>query len=115
MLRARGARKLLANEDAPAVLLPATLARFQTRGLFLAVADRADAACRNGHGDEEVLDGVGALLAQTQVVLGGAALVAMSFNHHTHLGMRPQEFPVALQRGALIVADLVLVVIEVDD
>jgi len=48
--------------------------------LFLTVADRLDTADAESGLHQSVLYGVGPAVAQREVVLGGAAFVAMSFN-----------------------------------
>ena len=70
------------NERAAAVLSPRGLGMTIDDGTFLAVADGRDPAGIDAQGDEQVLDGVGAALAQGKVVLAGAALVATALDHN---------------------------------
>ncbi len=66
------------GELGAAVLLPAGLVGFGAELLFLAVADDADAGGGDAGVDEGGLGGVGAVFAEGEVVLGGAALVGSS-------------------------------------
>jgi hypothetical protein len=61
---------------AAAVLLPAGLVRFRAEGRLLALADDDDAIGGDAELDEIRLDRGGAALAEREVVLRGAALVA---------------------------------------
>ena len=55
---------------------------------------------------------VGAVVAQRQVVLGRAALVAVSFDGELHVGMLLQEARVRLQDLLILSGDIVAVVVE---
>src|SRR5690242_21486859 len=77
---------LLINEMAAAVLRPARFVGFSAERFLFAVADRLDAAGIHARLYQCVLDGIGAVVAQSQVVLGGPALVAMSLNGEVHVG-----------------------------
>ncbi len=61
----------------PAVLGPRRFGVSFLEGTLLAIAHGADARRVDAEGDEEVLGRVGAAIAEGQVVLFGAALVAM--------------------------------------
>jgi len=61
-------------------------------GLFLAVTDRGEARFRDPLTDEILLDGVGAAISQSQVVLLTSALIAMAFNRETKVRVLLQEF-----------------------
>ena len=82
------------------------------RTLF-AVADGAQAAGGDAHADQEVLDGHGALLAERDVVVVGAALVAVAFEQHGLARDVKQLVAVVGQVAALVGADRVLVEVEV--
>jgi hypothetical protein len=62
------------------ILLPASLSGLCAEGLFLAVADNPDAAGSHAGVNQILLGRVGAILAESQVVLVGAALVAVAAN-----------------------------------
>src|SRR5258708_17659551 len=74
-----------ADEVAAAILLPARFVVLVAEGLFLAEADGADAIGGDAQGNEILLDGAGAAIAEREVVFGGPALVAMAFNGHANL------------------------------
>src|SRR5580704_15221626 len=76
---------------AAAVLLPAGLVAVHAERLFLAVADGGDAVGGNAERDEVLLGGIGAAVAESEVVFGGAALVAMAFDGHFDLRVVLQE------------------------
>src|ERR1041384_2370330 len=65
-----------------AVLLPAILVGLRALRLLLAVADGLQGVCAHPSLEEGLLGGVGAALAQSQVVFGGTAFVAVAFNLH---------------------------------
>src|ERR1700740_1447625 len=89
--RIRYSGLLGADEVAAAVLLPAGFVVFGAEGLFFAEADGAHAIGRDAQGDEILLHRVGAPIAESEVVFGGAALVAMAFNGHANLRIVAQE------------------------
>ena len=78
------------RELGAAILLPACLGLFGAELLLLAVADDADAAGGDAGVDQRGLGGVGAILAQGQVVFGGAAVVAVAADDDADVGMRDQ-------------------------
>src|SRR5580700_1744973 len=104
------------GEVCAAVLLPAGFVVVGTLRAFLAVADGLQFIGRNSQLDQEVLGGSGALVAQSQVVLGRAALVAMALDGDAGIGEAGedglQRVGVLGKRGAGILADIVLVVVE---
>src|SRR6266702_4288217 len=77
-----GGKNLLPGWDemASAVLLPAGFVGFGAEGLFLAVTDGVEVGGRNAEIDEVLFDGVGAAIAEGEVVFGGAAFIAMAFD-----------------------------------
>src|SRR5262245_25298851 len=90
-MRAEGVSFSDQHEMRAAILRPCRLTVSSVEGTLFAVADGADAARVHAEGDEVLLRGVGALVAEREVVLLGAALVAVAFDEHVVL------FPVALQ------------------
>ena len=69
-----------ADEVAAAILLIAVFGRLHTEGLFFAEADGIDAIGGDAQRDQVLLGGAGAAIAESEVVFGGTALVAMAFN-----------------------------------
>ena len=69
-----------ADEVAAAILLIAVFGGLHAEGLFLAEADGVDAIGGDAQRDEILLGGAGAAIAQSEVVFGRTALVAMAFN-----------------------------------
>ena len=98
---------------AAAVLLPAGLVGFHAEGLFLAIADRGEAVGRNAQADEILLDGVGAAIAESQVVFRRAAFVAMAFDGDAELRIVAEEVGGLAEGLASVSANVRLVVIEV--
>src|ERR1035441_7800457 len=104
------------GEVRAAVLLPARLVVIGALRTFLAVADGLQLVARNTQLGQEFLGGGGAPVAESQVVLGRTALVAMALDGDA--GVREagddglQGVGVLGQRGAGIFADIVLVVVE---
>src|SRR5258706_1535793 len=80
-----------ADEVAAAILLPAGFVALVAEGLFFAEADGADAIGGEAQGDEILLDGAGAAIAEREVVLGGTALVAVAFDGDAELRVIAQE------------------------
>src|SRR5262245_2504384 len=107
-------RLLFVHEMPAPVLLPTILVRFGAERFFLAIADCLDAAGADARLDERVLHGVGAIGSEREVVLGGAALVAVSFDGYVEICMLLQELRIALNGRLLVAADIGLVIIEVD-
>src|SRR6266446_6543749 len=105
---------LFINEVPAAILLPAGLVRFCAERLFFTIADGLDAIATDPALDECVFDGVRTIGAQGQVVFGGAALVAVTFDCDPDVGMLLQELSAGLQGSLLIRANVRLVVIEIN-
>ena len=106
---------LLRIDEMPTtVLLPASFVALAAEGFFFAVADRLDAAAIDTRCRQRIFDRAGALVAQSQVVVCRATLVAVSFNREVHIRMLIEELCIGLNRGLLIAPNLRLVVIEVD-
>src|SRR5712671_4857675 len=79
--KAASPQKLLLINEVPApVLLPARFVTLRAERLFLAVANRLDAACIYAGRNQSTLHRAGAFVAQCDVVLRGTALIAMSFD-----------------------------------
>jgi hypothetical protein len=62
----------------------------------LAVADRVHPACRDALSNEVLSDGIGAAVAQTEIVFFAAALVAVTFDGETNSRVLLQPFDIAL-------------------
>src|SRR5512134_185642 len=77
----------LQDEMRAAVPLPRPFVMARVQRSFLAEADRGEIPLRNAEGNEVVHHGHGAPLAQRQVVLGGAALVAMPLDQQLRAGV----------------------------
>src|SRR5580692_706004 len=104
---------LLIDKMATAVLLPASFVAFCAERFLLAVADGLDPAGVDARRSQRVFHGTGALVAQGQVVIGRAALVAVSFNRQVDIGMLIEERHIGLDRRLLVGANISLVVVEV--
>jgi len=97
-----------------AVLLPASFIALGAEWFFLAEADRLHPAGVHAGRDEGILDGVGALVAERDVVLGRAALVAVALNGDVHAGVLAQEAGVCGYDCLLIAAKISLVIVKVN-
>jgi hypothetical protein len=86
---------------------------FGAEGLFFAPTGGAEMVGGNAEADEIFLDGVGAALAESEVVFGGTTLVAMAFDGDTSVGIVLEEVRGFLESGAGIGANIGGVVIEV--
>src|SRR4029077_12564061 len=106
-------RLLGADEVASAILLPAGFVALAAEGLFFAEADGADAVGGDAQGDEILLGGAGAAIAESEVVFGGAALVAVAFDGHANAGIIAQEFGGLGERLASVGADVRFVEIKI--
>src|SRR5438067_1920816 len=95
------------------VLLPAGFILVGAHRRFLALADDLNAVAADAEVDEVVADGGGAALAEGEVVLGGAARVAVPLHHHLRRRPALQPVGVLLQHRLGIVADCLRVEIEV--
>ena len=105
---------LLVNEMATAILLPASFVAFGAEWFFFAVADRLDPAGVDTGRGESALHGTGTRIAQSQIVIGGTALVAVSFNRNVYVWMLIEELRVGLDRALLVPAKIRLVIVEVN-
>src|SRR5712671_7868529 len=82
---------LFIYEVAAAILLPTGFVGFGAERFLLAVADGLDAIATNSGLHEGILDCVRTVGAESEVVLGGAALVAVSFDRDADIRMLLQE------------------------
>src|SRR5579862_4427792 len=105
---------LLVDEMAAAILLPTSFVAFGAERFFFAVADRLDAAGADAKRGQSGLNRARALIAQRQVVLGGTALVAVSFNREIHVRMLSEELRIGLYRRLLVSANVGLIVVKID-
>lgn len=96
------------------VLLPAALVRLPADRPLLAVAGGAQARFGDAERDEVRLGRLGPALAEREVVLVRAALVAVPLDRDGELGPLPQEIGVLRQPRAGIVTQLGAIEIEVD-
>src|SRR5437660_1665608 len=101
----------LIDEVGAAVLLPARFRRFGTNRLLLAEADGADAIRSHAGLGQRVLDGLRAVVTESDVVLGGAALVAVSLDREFDVGMLREPLRIGLGGGGLVGPQVVLVVV----
>src|SRR6185369_15243911 len=67
--------------------------------LLLAVGDGRDASGLNAVADQELAHGVGAPRAEGEVVLAGAAFVAVALDAHLHRRVALQPFGLSLEDG----------------
>src|SRR5579871_1548188 len=105
---------LLINKMSTPVLLPARFVVLGAEGLLLAIADGLDVIGRNAILNQRIFGCVGAVVAQGQVVFGGAALVAVALDGDFDVRVLLQKVGVTLNCRLLIRADIVLIVVEVD-
>src|SRR5271155_3985451 len=108
------AELLFVNEMAAAILLPAAFVGLRAEGLLFAVADGLDAIASKSRLYERVFYGVGAIGAESEVVFGGATLVAVSLNRDADVGMLLQEAGIALNNALVGATDVVLVIFEIN-
>src|SRR3954466_14997187 len=92
---------------------PARLRVLGADWTLLAVADERDAIGRDALGEQIVHGGAGPPLAEGEVVLVGAALVALALDDHAQV-VRPQPGGVSLEDLHIGGADLVPIEVEVD-
>src|SRR5262245_32117252 len=85
-----------------AVFCVALLGLFAANWPFFPITHRADAIRLNALADQELLNRVGATIAQSEVVFLAAALVAMAFYREPDCGVRLQPGRVLLQHRHLI-------------
>jgi len=93
------------REVAATVLLVAGFSGFGAEGLFFAPAGGVEVIGGKAEADQVFLDGVGATLAESEVVFGGTAFVAVSFNGDVHVGIIFQEVGGLLQGLARVGPD----------
>src|SRR5581483_1045351 len=84
------------DEMAAAVMLPALIVVLGTERFFFTVADRLDVGRTDAALHQGVLHGIGAVVAQGEVIFLRAALVAVSLNRELHVGMLLQEVDISL-------------------
>jgi len=96
------------------ILLPAGLIRFCAEWLLFPEADRLDPVCRHAGCDQRVLDGAGTVVAQSQVVLGRTAFIAVALHRDTHVRVLLQESRIGLHESLLVRANICLVLVEID-
>src|SRR5512143_2420444 len=102
------------GSDAAAILSPAVLSRLCTNRVFLAVRNRLYARRRDAEADEVFLDRVRPARTERQIVFARAALVAIAFDGDADRGVFLQPCCLPLQRGLVVVLDIVLVKREMD-
>src|SRR5258708_6476605 len=98
---------------AATVLLPASLVARGAERLLLAEAGGVEAIGTDAQRLEILLDGIGPANAKTQVVLRGAALVAMAFDGCFDRRVGFQEVRGFGESGAGVRTDIGLVVVEI--
>src|SRR3954468_18038137 len=97
-----------------AVLGPGVLARAQGLGPFLAPADRRHPRRVDALGGEIILGSVGAPVTQREVVLAGAALVAMALDRPPHRRIARQPGGLRVEHRPVLVVEIILVGVEQD-
>src|SRR5260221_11654593 len=99
------AERLLELGDGAAVERPRRVVGADRIRTLLAVADGLDARRRNALGDQVLARRVGAALAEGEVVLARAALVAMAGDGDRVIGVLLQPFGLTVERRPSVVAD----------
>jgi hypothetical protein len=97
---------------AAAILLVALFRGLHAKGFFLAEADRVYALGGDSKGDQVLLDGAGAAIAQSEVVFGRTALVAMTLDRHPLCWIAAQVAGSLGQSSACVGPDIRLVKVE---
>src|SRR3954471_5395799 len=100
------------NKMPAAVLLPALLIRLAAERLLFPKRHRTNIARIRPSLNQRIPHRFGAVRPQREVVLDGAALIAMAFDRHLPRGMLLQERGRLLQCALLIGPQIVTVVIE---
>src|ERR1700741_906115 len=100
------------DEVAATILLPAGFVGLHAEGLFLAPTGGSEAVGRNAEADEILLNGVGATVAEGEIVFGGAAFVAMAFDGDAGLGIVLEEAGGLLKRLTSVRTNFSGIVIE---
>src|SRR5512134_1637859 len=116
-LQPTGLSQLLAGHEVDAAVpLPAVLVGLGALRPLFAVTDRVQLVGRYSHLHEEFLAGGGTAVAETEVVLRGAAFVAVTLKSDLRLWKVAEDVPkslgVAGQRGPRVLANIELVVVE---
>src|ERR1700721_2173858 len=84
--------QLLSHYDVrPAILHIALLCGGGAERAFFTVTDRFHAVGRNSQGSQELFRRCGAAVSKSEIVLRGAAFVAMAFDDYLHLRIGAQE------------------------
>src|SRR5256885_14846577 len=96
------------------VLLPAGLIRLGAERLLFAVTDCLNAIGTYSRSNPRILDRAGTVIAERQIVLSCAALVAVSFDREIHARMLLQERNICLYGRLLTGAHVRLVIIAVN-
>lgn len=99
------------------VLLPAFLTFFRADGLFFAIADGVHPVGGDAQIHQVSLGGIGAAIAQAQVILFASPLVAMSLEVELDTAVLFQEIGGTVQDRFGILPDvgLVIIIINVSD
>jgi len=100
-------------EVAAPVLLPAGFVALHTEGLFLAVADGADAVGSDAQRHHVLFNGGGAAIAEREIVFGGSSFVAMAFDDDFDLRIAAEKVSALAQSSAGIGTDVRFVEIEI--
>ena len=101
------------GEVAATILRVAGFGGFGAEGLFFAPAGGAEMVGGNAQADEIFLDGIGTALAESEIVFGRTALVAMAFNGDAGVGIALEEVGRFLESLASIRTNRGGIVIEV--
>src|SRR5689334_9255469 len=109
-----GTRAARDSGYAAAILRPAILGRLRADRVFLAVGDRFHARGRDAQADQKLLHGIGSAGTEREIVFARAALVAVAFDRDANRGIFLQPGCLTLQRGFVVVLDIVLVESEMD-
>src|SRR2546428_10364640 len=101
------------DEVGPPVLLPAILVAVGAHRSSLPVGNDRNPVASHPEVDEEVLRGVGPPVAQTEVVLLAAALIAVPLNREFDLGVGLEEVGVCRQGLLSVRSDVGLIIVTV--
>ena len=94
--------------------MPARFLVLRADGPFLAVADGAQPVGLDAQRGQVPFHGIRPTLAQRQIVLIGAPLVAVALDLHLDGGVRRQPLRVLLEHGLHVIPDIRLVEVKVD-
>lgn len=103
---------LVEGEVAATILLPAGFVGFGAEGFFLAPTGGGDVVAGNTEAGEVILDSIGAALAESEIVFGGTAFVAMTFDGEARVWITFQKVRVALKNFPRIGANGGGVIVE---